>query len=264
VATTLPHSRSEDNEHTRSSGFYDLCLLTPRRVGLPFGRYPRLAFVWIITEAVRRQTPMLHLPRTFSQFANQLGITPSSGPKGTLVQLREQLHRLVNVTFSCLGAAPAEPGRSLPPAFYEGGGIHPVKRYLLWWDEPQPDAANPSFLLLNEDFYQEIVAHPIPVSLAVLRTFRSPLEMDVYMWLTWRSLRTLRLQRPELVSWPALKNQFGSSYAEERVFRFHFLRAVKQVLGLYPDIRLRSTRRGLILLPYPPHVAHRVLPGQTR
>ncbi|HET9208744.1 MAG TPA: replication protein RepA [Thermoanaerobaculia bacterium] len=264
VATTLPHSRSEDNELTRSSGLYDLCLLAPRRVGLPFGRYPRLAFVWIITEAVRRQTPMLHLPHTFTQFAQELGITPSSGPKGTLVQLREQLHRLVNVTFSCLGAAPAEHGRSLSPAFYEGGGIHPIKRYLLWWDEPRPDVANPSFLLLNEDFFQEIVAHPIPVSLAVLRTFRSPLEMDVYVWLTWRSLRTLRLQRPELVSWPALKNQFGSSYAEERSFRYHFLRAVKQVLCLYPEIRLKSTRRGLILLPYPPHVAHRVLPVKTR
>jgi hypothetical protein len=84
------------------------------------------------------------------------------------------------------------------------------------------------------------------------------------MWLTWRSLRTMRLNRPELVSWPALKNQFGSSYAEERSFRYHFLRAVKQVLGLYPEIRLRSSRRGLTLLPYPPHVMHRVLPGHTR
>ena len=41
VATTLPRSRSDDNEFTRSSGIYDLCLLTPRRVGLPFGRYQR-------------------------------------------------------------------------------------------------------------------------------------------------------------------------------------------------------------------------------
>jgi hypothetical protein len=264
VATTLPHSRSEDNEFTRSSGLYDLCLLTPRRVGLPFGRYPRLAFVWIITEAVRRRTPLLYLPRTFSQFADQLGITPSSGPKGTLVQLRDQLHRLVNVTFSCLGHTSgdtsAEPRLALSPAFYEGGGIHPIKRYLLWWDDPQPDEVNPSFLLLNEDFFQEIVAHPIPVSLAVLRTFRSPLEMDVYMWLTWRSFRSLRLQRPEPISWIALKGQFGSAYAEERSFRYNFLRAVKQVLSLYPDIRLKSTRRGLVLLPYPPHIARRALP----
>lgn len=264
VATTLPHSRSEDNEFTRSSGLYDLCLLTPRRVGLPFGRYPRLVFVWIITEAVRRRTPLLYLPPTFSQFAEELGITPSSGPKGTLVQLREQLHRLVNVTFSCLGNASPESQLALAPAFYEGGGIHPVKRYLLWWDEPRPDRANPSFLLLNEDFYQEVLAHPIPVSLEVLSAFRSPLEMDLYMWFTWRSFRSLRLQRPEPISWPALKNQFGADYTEERSFRYNFLRAVKQVLKVYPEIRVRSTRRGLILHPYPPHISRRALPPKER
>jgi len=263
VATTLPHSRSDDNEFTRSSGLYDLCLLTPRRVGLPFGRYPRLVFVWIITEAVRRRTPLLYLPPTFSRFAEELGITPSSGPKGTLVQLREQLHRLVNVTFSCLGAGSSESQLALSPVFFEGGGIHPVKRYLLWWDEPRPDSANPSYLLLNEDFYQEVVAHPIPVSLEVLRTFRSPLEMDVYMWLTWRSFRSLRLQRPEPISWMALKAQFGAGYTEERSFRYNFLRAVKQVLNLYPEIRVRSTRRGLILHPYPPHVTRRALPPKV-
>jgi hypothetical protein len=43
------------------------------------------------------------------------------GAKGTLVHLREQLHRLVNVTFSCLGNAPAEANLSLSPAFFEGG-----------------------------------------------------------------------------------------------------------------------------------------------
>jgi hypothetical protein len=261
-------------EFTRSNGFYDLCLLTPRRVGLPFGRYPRLAFVWIITEAVRRRTPLLYLPRTFSEFADQLGITPSSGPKGTLVQLREQLHRLVNLTFSCLGntsfgstspgSTSTETKLAISPAFYEGGGIHPVKRYLLWWDEPALDASNPSFLLLNEDFFEEIVAHPIPVSLEVLRTFRSPLEMDVYMWFTWRSLRSLRLQRPEPVSWLALKDQFGADYAEERSFRYNFLRAVKHVLSIYPTVRVKSTRRGLILLPYPPHVTYRPLPPKER
>jgi hypothetical protein len=264
VATTMPHSKSDDNEFTRSSGLYDLCLLTPRRVGLPFGRYPRLVFVWMITEAVRRRTPLLYLPRTFSDFADELGITPSSGPKGTLPQLRDQLHRLVNVTFSCLGASSADANLGLSPAFFEGGGIHPVKRYRLWWDEPSPDSSERSFLLLNDDFFHEILAHPIPVSLAVLRTFRSPLEMDVYMWFTWRSFRSLRLQRPEPISWLALKDQFGSDYAEERSFRHKFLRAVKRVISIYPTLRVKSTRRGLILLPYPPHVSHRTPPPKER
>jgi hypothetical protein len=259
VATTLPHSQPVDNEFTRHSGLYDLCLLTPRRVGLPYGRYPRLILVWLITEAVRRRTPLLYLPRTLSTFASQLGITPSSGSKGTLVQLREQLHRLVNVTFACLGAVPSQSAFPLAPGFYEGGGIRPVKRYLLWWDDPESDPATP-YLLLNEDFYQELIAHPIPVSLAVLRSFRSPLEMDVYMWLTWRSVRSLRLQRPEPISWKALHRQFGADYTEEKAFRFNFLRAVKRVLTFYAAIRVKSTRRGFVLYPFPPHVGRRSSP----
>lgn len=255
VATTLPHSEPDDNEFIRNSGLYDLCLLAPRRVGLPFGRYPRLILVWVITEAVRRRTPLIHLPPTLSSFAADLGITPSTGPKGTLVQLREQLHRLVHVTFWCFGALPADSPFRLSPAFYDGGGVRPVKLHKLWNDQETPEAL--PFLLLSLDFFQELTAHPIPVSLTVLRSFRSPLEMDVYMWLTWRSVRSLRLQRPEPVSWPSLQRQFGSDYREEKAFRFNFLRAVKRVLEVYPAIRVKSTRQGFTLLPFPPHVGRR-------
>lgn len=257
VATTLPHSKPADNEFTRSSGFYDLCLLAPRRIGLPYGRYPRLILVWLISEAVRRKTPLIYLPESLTQLAYGLGITPSCGPKGTLAQLREQLHRVVNVNFSCLGNQSLDSSFNLAPAFSEGGGLTPVKRYLLWWDEPPPDSENRSFILLNEDFFQEVLAHPIPVSLEVIRSFRSPFEMDIYMWLTWRSVRSLRIQRPETVSWAALEMQFGSDYTEVRSFRFNFLRAVKNVLKVYPTIRMKSNRRGLVILPFPPHVPPR-------
>jgi hypothetical protein len=256
VATTLPHSQPDDNEFTRNSGLYDLCLLAPRRVGLPFGRYPRLMLVWIITEAVRRRSPLLQLPTSLSAFASELGVTPSFGLKGTLVQIREQLHRLVNVTFNCLGASPPDSPFGLSPAFYAGGGVRPFKQHRLWWDEDEAQGVTP-FLLLSLDFFHELLAHPIPVSLVVLRSFRSPLEMDVYMWLTWRSVRSLRLQRPEPVSWPALQRQFGSDYREEKAFRFNFLRAVKKVLKVYPAIRVKTTRRGFVLLPFPPHVGRR-------
>ena len=263
VATTLPHSKSADNEFTRSCGLYDLSLLSPRKVGLPYGRYPRLILVWIISEAVRRRTPLLYLPRTLSTFASQLGITPSSGPKGTLSQLREQLHRLVNISFSCIEFAPSTLPFRLAPAFYKGGGIRPVKRYLLWWDDNATTATR-SFLLLDDDFFHELIAHPIPVSLTVLQSFRSSLTMDVYMWLTWRSVRSLRLQRPESISWTALHRQFGSDYKEEKAFRFNFLRAVKRVLSIYPEIRVKSTRRGFVLFPFPPHVSRGSLTPKKR
>jgi hypothetical protein len=255
VATTLPHSRPDDNEFVRNSGLYDLCLLAPRSVGLPYGRYPRLALVWMVTEAVRRRTPLLLPGPTFSSFAFRIGVTPSTGPRGTLVQLRDQLHRLVNLSISCI-ANPAESTKhGLPPAF-EGGGVRLAKRYLLWGDDPPPSPENPSYILLSQDFFEELLAHPIPLKLDVVQSFRSPLEMDVYMWLTYRSLRASRIERPEPIPWEALHSQFGADYAEVRMFRYNFLRAVKNVLKAYPEARLKSTRRGLVLYPYPPHVPH--------
>jgi len=258
VATTLPHSEPADNEFTRHSGLYDLCLLAPRRVGLPYGRYPRLALAWMITEVVKRKTSLLRLPPSLSRFASQIGITPSSGAKGTLALLRDQLLRLVNLTILCLDSSPQLSPYAFPSAF-QGGGVHLVKRYLLWWDEPSPDDQDP-YILLSQDFCDEILAHPVPIDLAIVRSLRSPLEIDVYMWLTYRSFRACRISRPETIPWQALKRQFGSDYAELRVFRFHLLQAIKKIINVYPALRLRDTPSGLVLLPYPPHI----LPGSSR
>ncbi len=253
VATTLPHSQPADNEFTRNSGLYDLCLLAPRRVGLPSGIYPRLALTAIVTEAVQKKNPFVALGPSLSSFAWRLGITPSTGARGSLAQLREQLNRLANLTVSCIGDPERSLERGLPPAF-SGGGVRLIKQYNFWWDDPPPSEDVPNFVHLSQDFYDEALAHPIPVSLDVLRSFRSPLAMDIYMWLTYRSVRATRIRRPELVSWKALQRQFGADYSETRMFRFNFLRALKNVLKAYPAARLNPTPQGLVLLPYPPHV----------
>lgn len=254
VATTLPHSEPTDSEFTRNSGLYDLCLLAPRRVGLPYGIYPRLALAAWATEAVQRRTPYLPLSSTFANFAWRLGITPSTGPRGTLTHLRDQLHRLANLSVSCHEDPAAALDHGLPVAF-RGGGVRLVKKYNFWWDEPHPEEPLPNFVLLSQDFFDELIAHPIPVSLDVMRSFRSPLAIDVYMWLTYRSMRSQRIQRPEPVSWQALKRQFGANYAELRTFRFHFLRALKAVQKVYPASRVAVSRKGLVLSPYLPHIS---------
>jgi replication initiator protein len=252
VATTLPHSKPADIQLTRTNGLYELCLRAPRQVGLPYGRYPRLALAWMMTEAVKRKTPLLPLARSLSQFACQIGVTPSTGRKGTLANLRDQVLRLVHLSIVCLDSSPAR--YALPVAF-RGGGVHLVERSLLWWDPPCGDQG--PFILLSQDFYDEVIAHPVPIDLDVVRSLRSPLAIDAYTWLTYRSLRACRIGRPETVSWEALRRQFGAGYTEVRAFRFHLLRAIKNILQVYPELRLRSSRAGLVLLPYPPHIPPR-------
>jgi hypothetical protein len=254
VATTLPHSEPAGNEFIRNSGLYDLCLLAPSIVGLPYGIYPRLALAAWATEAVQRRTPYLPLTSTFANFAWRLGITPSTGPRGTLTHLREQLHRLANLSVSSHEDPAAAVEQGLPAAF-RGGGVRLVKKYNFWWDEPDPEELLPNYVRLSQDFYEELIAHPIPVSLDVMRSFRSPLAIDVYMWLTYRSIRSQRIGRPEPVSWAALKRQFGANYSELRTFRFHFLRALKAVRNVYPDCRVATSRICLFLSPYLPHIS---------
>lgn len=254
IATTLPHSEPADNQFTRSNGLYDLCLLAPRQVGLPYGRYPRLILAWMITEAVKKTTPLLPLPTSLSKLAYQIGVTPSTGSKGSLVQLHDQLLRLLHLNIHCLDSSLSP--YALPAAF-RGGGVHLVKQYLLWGDQPASGDLGEPFVLLSQDFYDEIRAHPVPIDLDVIRALRSPLEIDVYMWLTYRSVRACRIRRPETISWEALRRQFGTGYGEVRVFRFHLLRAIKTILQVYPELRLRSTSAGLVLLPYPPHILPR-------
>lgn len=45
--------------------------------------------------------------------------------------------------------------------------------------------------MLSERFFKEATEAPVPLDLRVLRALRSPFEIDIYVWLTWRSFQFL-------------------------------------------------------------------------
>jgi hypothetical protein len=76
--------------------------------------------------------------------------------------------------------------------------------------------------------------------------------MDAYIWLAYR---LHSLNAPRLVSWRALKAQFGTSYKE----LFHFKARFPTLLGLatavYPEAKLDVVDGGVLLKPSPPPVS---------
>ncbi len=102
VQATLPHSDPKANEFVRRNGHFTLSILAPKDVGLPYGRYPRLVLAYLTAEAVRRKSPDIELGSHFSHFCATLGIPPTTGPRGSLPQLRDQLQRLFASTFQCI------------------------------------------------------------------------------------------------------------------------------------------------------------------
>jgi len=250
VQATLPHSDPKTNEFVRRNGHFTLSILAPKDVGLPYGRYPRLVLAYLNTEAVRRKSREIELGPHFSHFCATLGLPPTTGPRGSLPTLREQMQRLFASTFQCVFQDENE-GR------HAGDGFLVAEKRVLWWDPRQSksDAAWGSHVVLSERFFREATETPVPLDLRVLRALRSPFEIDIYVWLTWRFFR---LRKPVTIPWPSLALQFGCCYANPRHFKNRFLGYLRSVSGYYPAIRLESGASGLVLKPSPTHVASRL------
>jgi Plasmid encoded RepA protein len=246
VQATLPHKKAIGNEFTRTNGSYSLTILAPTKIGLPYGSYPRLLLSWLTTEAVRTKERELVLGDSLSKFMAELGLMPTGGRWGSITQLKNQTKRLFSSHISCS---------------YEGGeSFNAINMVLadmvsLWWSpkEPEQSALWKSTVLLSQPFFNEITAHPVPIDLRALRALkRSPLALDIYMWLTYRMFY---LSKSTTIPWTALAGQFGSGYAQTRQFKAAFLQELKKVLVVYPEAKVEDAAHGLMLLPSKPHVA---------
>ena len=176
---SLPRSNPKNrHEFKRVNGPYTLYMVAGGGNKLPYGTLPRLLLAWVCTEAVRTQSPELILGDSLSEFMRKVGIYSTSGDKHT--RLRNQMRRLFGCTVSLL----YEDARG------EATLNAPIARLTeFWWSERQPDARSlwESKIELGEDFFNEIIRCPIPIDLNTLRAMkRSPLGLDLSLWLTYR------------------------------------------------------------------------------
>lgn len=250
VQATLPHKDPGRGVSTfeRSNGDFHLVVLAPPRIGLPWGKCPRILLCWLATEAVRTRSRHIELGTNLSAFMRELGLVPTGGRWGTITRLRDQVRRLFSSTIRCSYTGS---GR------FEDSGFVIASRTSLWWTPAEPEQPDlfGSFVELSQDFFQAVIDGPVPVDLRVLRALRSPLALDIYCWLTHRAFY---LVQPVKIPWPALALQFGSSYADVRKFRYFFLRQARSVLKLYPEARISESDNGLVLWPAAPHVSKRL------
>ena len=110
-----PPSPTRGHRFERVNGRHSLRMYAPRRVGLPYGSYPRLILAYLTTEAVRTKNPEIHLGATPNDLARKLGLSTISGPRGTAQRLEDQLRRLLSMRLqwkTSLGLHPTTSGSS--------------------------------------------------------------------------------------------------------------------------------------------------------
>ena len=80
--------------------------------------------------------------------------------------------------------------------------------------------------------------------------------MDCYLWLAYR-LHSLSGNR--LITWAALKGQFGGGVKELFHFKPSFLKALSLATAVYPGANIEAVGEGLVLKPSRPPVAPRTV-----
>ena len=255
VMATLPHSEPDGLVFQRKNGHYTLTMIAHPDYGLPYGALVRLILVWLITEAITKKSPDIFLGKSLSAFLRQLSLRNNGGERGSAVRVRDQLIRLLTCSISC-------DFHDNNQGFHENEKIHISRSFKFWWN-PLEDEGNDlkagSKIILAKDFFDGLMKNSIPIDFCALRLLRhSPLQMDIYIWLTYRFSF---LKSEILISWKILIQQFGADYADDaqgiRNFKKKFIQALKRVWLVYPEANATPNDKGLILYPSDTHVRKR-------
>ena len=248
---SLPRTNpGNQKEYIRRNGPYMLGMTAGLNNKLPFGNLPRLLLAWISTEAVRIGSRELVLGKSLSDFMRTLGVYSSDGKAYT--RLRNQMDRLFNAHVALIYED--KRGKATVNSLI-------ARRTEFWWNPKQPDESTlwESKIELSEDFFNEIIRHPVPLDMNTLTALkRSSLGLDLYLWLTYR---TFPLRTPLQLTWRQVYRQFGvdPDRASDRVtvrnFQRKVLRELKKIKLAWPKLNYATAPGALILLPSTPAIA---------
>ena len=228
VTMTLPHRQVAGNEFYRVDGKRQLSLLVARSIGLPYGVYARLILMFLTTERIRSKDRRFELKSSWRAFLHKMQL-PWGGEKYHAI--KDQLRRLCS-TFYTIHTTDSSDEQ-----------ITNIKVADQWFRSS--DCVRVSF---SEDFFNMTQQSVIPLESEIVQKLkRSPLTLDLYAWLTYR---TTNLKKETVIPWHKLQPQFGANYHRLVDFRRSFRTSLKTVLEQNPIAPLVEVRsKGLYLAP---------------
>jgi len=260
VQASLPHRNPREKQLTngrwiKRNGNFALimqqgCDIEGQDIGFPYGNIPRLILAYFSTQAVQTQNREISLGNSLNEFMSALGMY-SNGRD--IRRMKTQLHRLLSASISFRYEDAEEnmvAGLNRPIA----------RKYFFWWDEKSPTQGTlfKNSVLLDEEFYAEIINHPVPIDMRAISILKqSSLALDFYTWLTYR---TFTLKSTQKISWRSLHQQVGSDYTRLRDFKKKSCEALKKIYAIWPELKIEETSDSLIIKPSKPHVS----PAKTK
>jgi len=244
--TSLPHKPQTETVWRREG--HNLTMLIQSGInrsgeplGVPYGSYARFILLFLQSEAIRTNSREIELGRSMRVWLGNMGLSIGGT---TYRMVNEQARRISGCTLTFY--ADRDKKEVMRRGGFVDGSITMVDvmsdQPTLWQER----------VLLNEEFYRALQAHPVPLNETALRAIgpRS-MVLDIYIWLAYR-LHALKSDVE--VSWPSLHSQFGAGYGRLRDFRAGFTNGLELALAVYPEAHISIDERCVVLRPSRPAV----------
>jgi len=254
----LPHKRLADDAPWSISGEKVRLMVEPGRravgddgyewVGVPFGSHARLILLYLQTEALRTQSREVELGGSLRQWLGRIGVSVG-GMTGRSV--RDQAERIsrCRLTFHLTAASGSKVAGLVNQSIVD-------RALFIEEGDARQGRLSLETAKLSEGFYEQLRRHPVPLEEAAIRALNNNAPaLDAYLWLAYR-LHSLSSDR--LVTWKALKGQFGSNFKNMYHFKPRFTQTLSLAAAVYPGAKLEVNDQGVILKPSRPPVSPKI------
>ena len=251
----LPHRRLDDDARWEIAGERVRLVVEPglrptsddgpmEHVGVPYGSVARLILLFLQTEALRKRTREVELGGSLRQWLTKIGASIGGSNARAVRDQAERIGRC-RLTFHIQGSGKI-------------GLVNQsiVDRALFIENDSRQGRLSLETAKLSEGFFEQLMKHPVPIEEAAIKAIsNNPAALDAYLWLAYR-LHVL--SGDKLITWKALKSQFGTGYKELFHFKPRFTQALALATAVYPAAKIEVLEQGVVLKPSRPPVMPKI------
>lgn len=226
--------------YERRNGDFLLQITGHPDFGVPFGQ-DRIVPIFLATLAVQQKSPVIKF-RSASEMLETFGMHKGGKEYRRLVGAFERIFGATIFFGTDLLRGRAK--------VIQRSRFNFLREAQLWYNrdinQPVLSEAFENVVVLSDDFYSEIVDHPIPTDLDAVRVLSaSPASLDLFMWLSYRCFSAKREDAIPIFGPFGLAAQLGNAaYARPRKFRETLERCLHVIRGLWPECPARVSPDG--------------------
>ena len=233
--------------YERRNGHFTLQVTGHPEFGLPYGQ-DRLVPIFLATLAVRQQSQTIRF-RSAAEMLDSFGMAKGGKEYRRLMAAFE---RIFGATIFFGTESMKETARVVHRSRFNF-----MREARIWYNrDPDQSVLGEHFenvIVLSDEFYSEITAHPIPTDMeAVKLLVAAPAVLDLFMWLTYRCFTAKAPESIPIFGEFGLVSQLGSiEYSRPRRFRAELDKWLDTIRSIWPECPARVSSAGLHLVVAP-------------